>query len=318
MNQSNDDLYIKNRNTKIKIKHIIKIIFLLCLIYIDIILKPLERNNLFQRYEEIPRLKYYFLDIEKYKEIINLQNEGILEIYPNYNQTKNNTVFLIIPGGSYHKVSPLEGLPIVKKFYSYGYSASILNYSTAPKYHYPTNYNQGVEALKILSTKFKKIFMVGFSAGGHLTALLGTPLILKEKYYLYNTIGMVLCYPVITFLKKTHIHSRNNFFGEKNNKKENWEKYSIEKRVSNETLPTFIWTIKNDKIVPYENSVFMIKSLEEKKVKFESKIFEKGIHGMALADELSIRFKNPNYKNEKVAKWPDLAINFFKNLNLLE
>ena len=325
MNQPLDDSYLKNH--KSKNKTILKIILLLFFIIIDIKLKSIEKKKILKRYQKIPRLKYYFIDINKYKETIKLDDGGKLEIYQNYNNetnlvqsiqthiannnnSKSDKVFLIIPGGAYRIVSPLEGLPIAKKFYSYGYSTSILTYSVYPK-NFPSNYNQGLQALKILSSKFSKIIIVGFSAGAHLTGLLGT----SGKKNIYNTVGMILCYPVISFLNKVHIPSRNNFFGKGKEKDEKlWEKYSIDKRVNNETISTFIWTIKPDKLVPYENSLFMIKSLKKNGIKYKAEIFEDGVHGMALADELSIRFNNKKYINPQVAKWPELAINFFENL----
>ena len=323
MNQPLDDS--NNKNRKIKIKKILKIIFVIFLLIIDNKLKLTENKNIFKKYQRNPKLNYYFINIEKYKDIIKLVEGGILEIYKNYNNETNNyqseesqinnneksgTVFLIIPGGSYAKVSPREGLPIAKKFYSYGYSVSVLNYSVYPA-HYPTNYNQGLQALKILSSKFKKIIMVGFSAGGHLAGFLGT----SGKKNIYNTVGMILCYPVISFLENAHIPSRKNFCGEKRNSAKYWNKFSIDKRVNKETVPTFIWTIKNDKIVPYENSLFMIDSLKKNKIEYKAEIFENGLHGMALADEFCIvGYINKNCINDNVAIWPDLAVNFVENL----
>ena len=126
---------------------------------------------------------------------------------------------------------------------------------------------------------------------------------------------MILCYPVISFVNNFHNFSRFNFFGEGNNSTEKeWKLFSIENRVNNETIPTFIWTIKNDKTVPYENSVYMINSLKKYGIKHEYKIYKKGVHGMALADEFDIRKKNKKYKNDKVAKWIFLAINFMENI----
>ena len=257
-----------------------------------------------------------------YKEIINLENNGKLEIYTNNDtskeiQTKNSgkiikseIVFLVIPGGSYRNIGEVEALPVAKKFFSFGYSSAVLRYSVYPSY-YPTQYNQGLSSIKILSSKFKKIIIIGFSAGGHLTGLLGT----SGKDKLYNTICMILCYPVISFVNNVHNFSRFNFFGEGNNSTEKeWKLFSIENRVNNETIPTFIWTIKNDKTVPYENSLYMINSLKKYGIKHEYKIYKKGVHGMALADEFDIRKKNKKYKNDKVAKWIFLAINFVENI----
>ena len=84
--------------------------------------------------------------------------------------------------------------------------------------------------------------------------------------------------------------------------------------MTNDTVPTFIWTIKNDKTVPYENTLAMIESLKKYGIRHEYKIYPKGVHGMALADEFDIRYGNPDYKNDKVAQWINLAVKFFEEI----
>ena len=315
---------ISDKSIKVRNKNflILKFILLMILISLDIKFKIIARKHLLEFFKSNPRLSYYYIDIKQYREILDLENDGKLEIYTNNDtlkeiKTKNEgrilkseIVFLVVPGGSYRKIGEVESLPVAKKFFSLGYSSSILKYSVYPAHH-PTQYNQGLSAIKILSSKFKKIIIIGFSAGGHLTGLLGT----SGKDKLYNTIGMILCYPVISFINNVHAFSRFNFFGENNTSTEkDWELYSIENRVNSETIPTFIWTIKNDNIVPYENTLAMIDSLKKYGIKYDYKIYKKGVHGMALADEFDIRNGNINYKNEKVAKWFNLAVNFFENI----
>ena len=301
---------------------IIKFILLLILIFLNVKLRNFKKKNPKEDpLKSIPRLRYYYIDMNPYKEIINLENEGKLEIYTNTDtskeiQTKNSgkitksqIVFLVIPGGSYKFIGEVEALPVAKKFFSFGYSSALLRYSVYPS-HYPTQYNQGLSSIKILSSKFKKIILVGFSAGGHLTGLLGT----SGKDKLYNTICMILCYPVISFINNVHNLSRYDFFGKENSTEKERQMFSIENRVNKETIPTFIWTLKNDKTVPYENSLYMINSLKKNGIKRQYKIYKKGVHGMALADEFDIRKRNKKYKNDKVAKWVFLAINFVENL----
>ena len=315
---------ISNESNKVKRKNIIifKCAFLLCLIFLDVKLKNMYYEHLLLFFKSIPRLKYYYINMDPYKEIIDLENKGKLEIYTNNDTTKyleskngnkilkSSVVFLVIPGGSYKKLGEVEGLPIAKKFFYFGYSSSVLRYSVFPA-SYPTQYNQGLSAIKILSSKFKKIILIGFSAGGHLTGLLGT----SEKDKLYNTIGMILCYPVISFVNNVHAFSRYNFFGGNNKTSEKeWEEFSVENRVNNDTLPTFIWTVKNDIIVPYENTLAMIESLKKFGIKYDYKIYKNGIHGMGLADEFNIRNGNINYKNDYVAKWINLALGFIENI----
>ena len=236
---------------------ILKFIFLIILIFLNTKFKKIEKKQPKEFLKSIPRLSYYYIDMNPYKEIINLENNGKLEIYTNNDTSKeiqtkksgkiikSEIVFLVIPGGSYRNIGEVEALPVAKKFFSFGYSSAILRYSVYPS-HYPTQYNQGLSSIKILSSKFKKLIIIGFSAGGHLTGLLGT----SGKDKLYNTICMILCYPVISFVNNVHNFSRFNFFGEGNNSTEKeWKLFSIENRVNNETIPTFIWTIKNDKTV---------------------------------------------------------------------
>ena len=313
----NEGIKIKSKEKKNllifnkKVIIILKIILTLFLFY-----KTISNNQKF-----IEKLSYDFFNINKYKETIKLTEGGLLELFENKDKTieieikngkiyKSEILFLIIPGGSYQKLGIPERLPIAKKFFFLGYSSAILLYSLYPEC-YPNNYNQGLEAIKLLSSKFKKIILIGFSAGGHLTGLLGT----TERDKLYNTIGMILCYPVISFFKNAHKKSRYNFFGDKiDNNEENQKLFSIENRVNNNTLPTFIWTLKNDKVVPYENTLYMIEKLKENNVLFEYKIYEKGRHGMALADKTAIRYGIKEYKNKEVAKWLGLACNFIDNI----
>lgn len=291
---------------------ILKVIFILLFLY---------TSNKFNSESKIERLKYNYINLDKYKETINLVENGTLEIYRNPKQTemietkdellyKTDIVFLVIPGGSYQNLGKPEKLPVAKKFFSLGYSSSTLNYSVYPKC-YPTQYNQGLQAIKILSSKFKKIVLIGFSAGGHLAGLLGT----TERKKLFNAVAMILCYPVISFSKKAHEKSRKNFFGNKiKNDEKHRELFSIQNRVNSHTLPTFIWTIKNDEVVPYENTLFMIEKLKENNVTFESIIYEKGRHGMALGDETAIRYGKSEYRNKKIAKWVNLSCQFIEKI----
>ena len=315
---------IQNESNKTNGKNILilKIVLLLILIFLDVKLKKIEHENLLKFFQSIPRLRYYYIDMNPFRETVEFENDARLEIYTNNDTSnfietnnsgkilKSSIVYLVIPGGSYKNIGEVEALPVAKKFFSLGYSSALLRYSVAPS-SYPTQYNQGLSSIKILSSKFKKIIIVGFSAGGHLTGLLGT----SGKDKLYNTVGMILCYPVISFVNNVHAFSRYNFFGQNNTSTEkDWEKFSIENRVNNNTIPTFIWTIKNDLTVPYENTLAMIDSLKKYGIKHEYKIYKTGVHGMALSDEFDIRNGNINYKNPLVAKWIFLAINFFENI----
>ena len=269
------------------------------------------------------KIIYNNLDLNKYKEAIEIHHKGILVIYSNPNtqaklRTKNGLIqksqiiFLIIPGGGYRKVSERESYPIAKKFFSLGYSSAILTYSILTQYTDESiQYIQCSQSLQIISTYFKKIVLVGFSAGGHLAGLLGTAP-LEDRF---NAFAMILCYPVISFEKYAHLDSRRNFLGEKNeNNKILQKEFSIDQRVNNNTLPTFIWTLKDDKTVPYENTRLMIKQLKKYEIPYESKIFEHGVHGISLADEYTAIPGNKEFINPEIAKWVDTGCKFAENI----
>lgn len=230
-------------------------------------------------------------------------SKGILEIYK---QNNSETILLIIPGGGYKEVVERTGKPISNRFQSYGYNTAILKYSVYPFSH-PVQLEEGLKSLEILSQSYNNIIVIGFSAGGHLAGLLGT----NEKKY--NLKAMVLCYPVISLDEYCHEESAKNYLGDLDNK-ENRIKFSIHKRVNSNCIPCYIWAVKTDELVPYENTQMMIEELKNKGIKYKYDIFENGVHAMALADESTAIGNNPIYINKEVATWVDHCNEFIKDI----
>ena len=90
--------------------------------------------------------------------------------------------------------------------------------------------------------------------------------------------------------------------------------YSIENRVTKDTPPTFIWSTKKDKSVPYIHTLLMIDALTSNDVYNEFVIFETGQHGLALADETAIKDGDTSYINKEVSIWPTKANEFIKKV----
>ena len=90
---------------------------------------------------------------------------------------------LVIPGGGYGSVcSDREGEPIAMAFMPYGYNAFVLHYSVASvnKRTFPSQLIEASKAMKHIKDNAKeynidpeRVFVTGFSAGGHLAATLG-------------------------------------------------------------------------------------------------------------------------------------------------
>ena len=119
--------------------------------------------------------------------------------------------------------SDREAEAIAIRFMSMGYHTAVLRYSVAPAV-YPTALCQLAKAVNILRKRSgewlidqDKILVMGFSAGGHLAASLGTLwnngelaelLGLEAEDIRPN--GLILSYPVITSGKEGHEESMRN------------------------------------------------------------------------------------------------------------
>ncbi|MGB1790567.1 MAG: alpha/beta hydrolase, partial [Limisphaerales bacterium] len=142
----------------------------------------------------------------------------------------------------------------------------------------------------------EKIGIMGSSAGGHLasTAIThfdkGDP---KARDPIDRVSSRpnagILCYPVITMGKYTHQGSKRNLLGN-NPPEELVNLLSSEKQVRKNTPPTFVWHTAEDRPVPVENSLLFASALREAGVPFALHVYQKGRHGIGLADK-------PPFKN---------------------
>lgn len=203
---------------------------------------------------------------------------------------------IVCPGGAYRFKSDREGEPIAMRFLAAGMQAFVLQYSVAPN-QYPAALLELAEAVALVRTHAEewdidpeKIMICGFSAGGHLCASLGTlwkePFIgekLGRSEYLWKPDGMILCYPVISMAEFGHEECRKLLMGDQLS--DEWSKFlSLQNRVTEDTVPAFIWSTQEDEEVPVENSLLFASALRRCHVTFELHIYEEGVHGLALCD----------------------------------
>ena len=251
------------------------------------------------------REEHIKLDYSKV-EAPNLDHEALLKIFvantdnemPSYTQ-KRPTV-IICPGGAYHSLSEREAEPIAMKYLSCGFNACVLYYAVCPN-EFPTALLEGLCAIKYVREHAEelyadpdKIYVCGFSAGGHLAASIGTLWHEKESVKYFGDTekvkpnGLVLSYPVITSGEKAHRGSFNNLLGENRKNDSAWLEYlSLENRVNEKTPPSFIWHTYEDNSVPVENSLYFTLQLKKYGIPAELHVFEKGHHGIATANTLT-------------------------------
>ncbi|MDS0525626.1 alpha/beta hydrolase [Clostridium sp. SHJSY1] len=218
-----------------------------------------------------------------------------------HNDNDVRPAIIIVPGGAYRIVTPLEGEIVAKEFYNKGYNTFVLTYTTnwlitTPlKFQPLKDLSRAVRFIRRKAEEFcinpEKLSLCGFSAGGHLCGSLAVHYNAKElkddkKFECISNKpnAVILSYPVISSGEYGHKVSFAALLGENPTDKE-LEYMSLEKQVKKDTPPIFIWHTATDGSVPVENSYLFAKACKEKEVIFEHHVFGNGKHGISLANE---------------------------------
>ena len=249
-----------------------------------------------------------------------------MEESPELPNSKKRPAVVICPGGGYEFKSDREAEIVAMRYLAAGMQAFVLQYSVAPS-RYPCALLELATAVAYIRTHAKeyfvdseKIVIAGFSAGGHLCASLGTlwvePVVHQALGNVYpenswKPDGMILSYPVITMGEFTHEGSRDNLLG-KDYTDEMIEALSLEKRVSEKTVPAFIWHTQEDDCVPVENSLEFALAMRKHHIPFELHIYEIGPHGLSLCDD-TVNDGNRTFPVDN-ANWMEMAIKWLKRL----
>lgn len=244
-----------------------------------------------------------------------------VEAYDNI-EIKKRPAVIICPGGGYEYCSVREAEPVAVRFAAYGISAFVLRYSCVNKM-FPTALLEAAAAMAYVREEHdklgidpNKVMICGFSAGGHLAASLAVhwkkPFIseaLGKAPEIFRPDGAVLCYPVITSGSKRHDGSIVNIVGN-DYPEELMDAVSLEKHVSGDTPPVFLWHTADDGCVPIENTLLFASALAENKIPFACHIFESGVHGLALCDDSTAGYEG--HINPDCARWFGMAVDWIR------
>ena len=219
----------------------------------------------------------------------------------------NGAAMVICPGGGYGHLAAHEGNDYALWLNQQGITCFVLKYRLATHgYHHPAMLNDAAQAIRWVRAhasdyqiNSSRIGIMGSSAGGHLAATLLTHFDAGDK----NSTSVVaqqssrpdlgiLCYAVISLGEFAHQGSKNNLLGT-NPPPELVQNLSNELQVTSNTPPCFIWSTFEDKTVPMENSLLFASALRQAKVPFALHIYQKGGHGMGLADKPPFKHVHP-------------------------
>jgi acetyl esterase/lipase len=158
-----------------------------------------------------------------------------------------------------------------------------------------------------------RIGVLGFSAGGHLAAMLA----LRANADLYVPVDVAdrdsarplfaaLLYPVITMLPPyAHEASREMLLGDNATLAER-AAYSCERLVTRGAPPMFLAAAADDSDVPVQNTLAMFAALRRAQVPAEMHIFERGGHGFGLGNS-----------DQPLSAWPQLLLAWLRAHQLI-
>lgn len=237
----------------------------------------------------------------------------------------NHTAVIIAPGGGYVALTVnLEGRQVADWFASRGITAFVLTYRLGIHNPYPEPLLDGQRAMRLvrsMSDEFhldpNKIGFAGFSAGGHLAAMVATagddgdPQAADAVDRFSDRPNfVVLGYPWLNAMQPndrgliTYCSVLRSLPEEKCKA---WESlYTPSLHVSATTPTTFIYSTTDDKTVPVSASVDFYSALIRAGVPAEMHLFRHGGHGSGLGDG-----------DPSLEMWPTLLENWLRAQSFL-
>lgn len=214
----------------------------------------------------------------------------------------DGSALLMIPGGGYARVAlGVQGSSIARHFAARGTTVFELLYRLphdgwaagpdAPL----QDAQRAMRLIRAGAARWKvdpaRVGAMGFSAGGHLTARLGScanlatyaPIDAADQLSA-RPVALGLFFPVITLrMPEAHGGSRKELLGA-NPTDDQIRRFSAERDLPADMPPTLVAHAADDPVVPPANSLLMFAALQAANIPSELMIFEKGGHGLPLVD----------------------------------
>ncbi len=204
---------------------------------------------------------------------------------------------IVCPGGGYWRRADHEGAPVAQWLNSLGLAAVVLHYRVQRRF--PGSFRDVERAVRLARSRAAewgldalRVGVLGFSAGGHLAASActlagpGDPQAADpiETQSARPDFG-VLCYPVITAYDGRHHGSISMLLGDEPWDEAKRDRVSLERQVTAQTPPCFLWHTADDQAVPLRNSLLFMEACAQHGVGVGSFIAPHGRHGLGLALE---------------------------------
>lgn len=187
-------------------------------------------------------------------------------------------MILVLPGGGYSRLAPHEGEPVAQWLRGIGWGARVVEYPVQTRHPGPLNVLKAeIAAERAAGTEV--VGVLGFSAGGHLAGHAALALEGVERPDF-----AILGYPVVSMIARTHSGSRDQLLGTRPSRRLR-RATSLERLVTPDAPPMFIWTTGEDKPVAIEDhSYALAAALALAGVPHDFHVFERGAHGLGFAE----------------------------------
>ena len=280
-------------------------------------------------------------------EKIKIGYRAILTVYQpeaavGYHIFRERPGIILAPGGAYlmHATREKEGVAL--EFIARGYNVFLLEYSVGfssreakesgigrldvPQ-RFPDPLIEMLETIHYvrqhadeLNTDVSRLFLLGFSAGGHLCAAAGV-FWQKEEYVKQlsfapqgkelKATGIVLCYPMLNACPKRQLEInatdgrdakllREFLYGTRQPSPEQIDALDLTKQVSRDTPPVFLWHSLDDPVVDAMDSTRFVLALQDANIHCEYHLYSHGGHGLGLATK--------GYARDEAEVQPDIAL----------
>ena len=207
---------------------------------------------------------------------------------------------LVIPGGGYEMVSVgNEGVEVAARLTALGHAVFVLTYRLpAEGWHDPAvvplqDAQRAMRVIRAHAARYgvdpDRLAVVGFSAGGHLAAMLATAH--ERRVYApvdaadplsARPLAVGLVYPVITMtLPTTHAGSRLHLLGPSPSAQQ-ITLSSAEHQVGATTPPCFLAHACDDDSVPVENTLWFVDAMRKAQRPVEAHLFQEGRHAFGV------------------------------------
>ncbi len=223
---------------------------------------------------------------------------------------------IVCPGGGYNHLADHEAEPVARLLAGQGLAAFVLRYRVKP-YFLAASLDDGRRAVRLVRQLAgvwpldpKRVGMLGFSAGGHLAVSVSTidgpgPAGDAIDARRSRPDALIGCYAPVS-LPAMGRADRYEWLTGENPGPELLRCIELDRQVTKENPPTFLWHCWDDTVVPAEQSVLLAEALHAAGVDVQLHLFARGGQCLRRAED-----------SEVAQRWPSLLIDWLRRVGWL-